>query len=166
MSFYRRNIPFVIFATVISIDVVAMQTDFLASLHLFGEGARRAYMGWLGGAVLLAICVYPIVYYLLAWRRFIPAKVAWFLEPIPYFAFGLWLVFVGYLAFLTEFETVTFPLRSDFSMENSTVIYNQAQAKGIPMSVVFESRRLPTAWTTTKYEQQVREIFRPYLAEQ
>ena len=102
-------------------------------------------MGWLGDTVLFTICIYPIIFYILAWLRIIPGKVAPWLEGVPFLAFALWLLFIAYLAILTKTQTASFPLRSDFSPEASTALYNEAKSMGIPMTVVFKSRSVPTA---------------------
>jgi hypothetical protein len=161
-SFFTRNIVWVIMATILSIDLVAIQSDFLASLGLLP--LRNVFMGWLGCAVLIAICIFPIGYALLAWIRFIPAKIAPFLELIPFSAFCLWAAFIGYLAVVTRLDTVSVRLKSDLSMDKTQAIDAQARSTGIPMTIVW-SRGQVTAWINAKYAERGRALCNGYVAE-
>jgi len=164
-GFYSRNIFVVIFLTIISIDWVAIQTDFLNSLHLIGNKSQSIFMGWLGTVVLITICIYPLVYCFLAWLRLIPARWAGFLEAIPFMGFGIWLAFIAYLAALTEFGTVSVRLRPGLSEDKIMSICNEAQAEGIPMTIAFEPKNGDVAWINAKYAREGEELCAGYVEE-
>lgn len=163
--FYSRNIVWVVFFTIVSIDCVAMQAEFLNSLHLISNDSRNGFMGWLGGGVLIAICIYPVVYFLLFLFHLIPARLAPIFEAVPFFAFGLWLAFIAYLVALTEFETVSIRLSPGLSDDKEMALWNEAQAQGIPITIVTTSNG-KIAWINAKYASKGRALCRDYIVNQ
>ena len=159
-----KNYFSIIIPTILSIDFVAMQTDFLNSLHLLSDSYRSIFNGWFGGILLISICIYPVVYYFLCWLNLIPLKFATVLGIVPYLAFGVWLLNIVYLAALTEFDAVSVHLRPDLSTDDTMAVWNKARSEGIPMTVVSDGKGT-TAWINAKYAAQGRELCKNYIAD-